>query len=76
MGGIVLIKDDTLPRNEWLMGRVIATKPDSKGYVRSVILKTSTVELPRGKHGSTGNIINISMNNRLRKLNNSCRDMI
>ena len=29
------------------MGRVIETKPDSKGYVRSVILKTSTAELRR-----------------------------
>ena len=47
VGDIVLIKDDSLPRNEWLMGRVIATKPDSKGYVRSVVLKTSTAELHR-----------------------------
>lgn len=47
VGDIVLIKNDTLARNHWLMGRVIETKPDSKGYVRSVILKTSTAELHR-----------------------------
>jgi hypothetical protein len=47
VGDIVLLKDENMPRNDWSMGRVTATKPDSKGYVRSVVLKTSTAELHR-----------------------------
>ena len=47
VGDIVLLKDESLPRNVWSMGRVTATKPDANGYVRSVVLKTSTTELHR-----------------------------
>jgi hypothetical protein len=47
VGDIVLLKDENMPRNDWSMGRVTAMKPDSKGYVRSVVLKTSTAELHR-----------------------------
>ena len=34
---IVLIMDETSPRNSWLMGRIIETMPDSRGHVRPVI---------------------------------------
>ena len=46
-GDIVIIKDDSLPRNHWPMGRVIETEPDRKGIVRSVRVKTSTTQLRR-----------------------------
>jgi hypothetical protein len=44
---IVLINDENAPRNCWSMGRIVATEPDSQGYVRSVTLKTQTSELRR-----------------------------
>lgn len=50
VGDIVLIKDDTAPRNVWHMGRIVKTEPDSKGLVRSVVVKTSTTELRRPVH--------------------------
>ena len=39
---IVLVVDDKLPRNAWLLGRVIKTYPDAKGIVRSVSIQTKT----------------------------------
>ncbi|XP_033106538.1 uncharacterized protein LOC117108579 [Anneissia japonica] len=47
-GDIVLIVDDLLPRSTWLFGRVIETKADSRGLVRSCRVKTqhSTLERP------------------------------
>ena len=47
VGDVVLLKDDHSPRNVWPMGRVIETEPDSKGIVRSILLKTQTMELRR-----------------------------
>ncbi|KAL4008074.1 hypothetical protein ACER0C_001926 [Sarotherodon galilaeus] len=40
-GDIVLIVDDSAPRNSWLMGRVIQTLEDAKGRVRQAKVKTS-----------------------------------
>ncbi|XP_028256534.1 uncharacterized protein LOC114432614 [Parambassis ranga] len=44
---LVIIADDTAPRNSWLMGRVVKTFPDAKGFVRSVLVKTRTTVLQR-----------------------------
>ena len=41
-GDIVLIADPTAPRGSWMLGRVVDTKKDSKGIVRSLSLKTKT----------------------------------
>ena len=37
---VVIIKDDTLSRNEWSMGRVHEVETDNKGFVRSAKIKT------------------------------------
>ena len=50
IGDIVLIKDDSLPRNEWSLGLVEDTVADSKGLVRSVHLKTQNKTLCRPIH--------------------------
>ena len=47
MGDIVIIMDHTAPRGSWIMGRVIKTYPDKKGFVRAVQLKTKTGQLER-----------------------------
>lgn len=47
VGDVVLVKDDSSPRNTWPLGRVIKTEPDKNGFVRSVQLKTQTSELRR-----------------------------
>ena len=39
---VVLVVDESAPRNSWLMGRVIQTFEDSKGLVRQVKVKTNT----------------------------------
>ena len=49
-GDLVLIKDDNLPRNSWSMARVSKTEPDRKGFVRSVMVKTTSTELRRPIH--------------------------
>jgi hypothetical protein len=46
-GDIVLMKDDSLPRNMWSMARVITTEPDRKGFVRSATVKTSISKFRR-----------------------------
>ncbi|KAJ8371638.1 hypothetical protein AAFF_G00303580 [Aldrovandia affinis] len=46
-GDLVIIVDDTAPRNSWLMGRILKTLPDAKGFVRSVLVKTKTNVLQR-----------------------------
>jgi hypothetical protein len=46
-GDIVLMMDTSLPRNEWLMGRVVETYPGQDGRVRSVKVKTKTSQLVR-----------------------------
>lgn len=44
---IVLIKDDHLSRNEWMIGRVIEILPSKDGLTRNVIVKTGTSTLRR-----------------------------
>ena len=39
-GDVVIIKDDTLSRNEWSMGRVCEVETDNKGFVRGAKIKT------------------------------------
>ena len=48
---IVLAIDPTAPRGSWPLGRVLETKPDARGLVRSVNLwtKTSVLERPISK---------------------------
>ncbi|TKS65758.1 hypothetical protein D9C73_028515 [Collichthys lucidus] len=46
-GDVVLIADPTAPRASWMLGRVIDTKKDAKGVVRSVMLKTKTSVIER-----------------------------
>ena len=46
-GDIILIKEDTLPRNMWAMGRVVEVDEDSQGMVRSAKVKTKDGELRR-----------------------------
>jgi hypothetical protein len=41
-GDIVLIIDETAPRNSWIMGQVVETLPDSRGHVRQVQVRTKT----------------------------------
>ncbi|KAJ8397167.1 hypothetical protein AAFF_G00010210 [Aldrovandia affinis] len=45
IGDVVLIVDDTSPRNSWPLGRIVETFPDKKGFVRQVKVKTKTSEL-------------------------------
>lgn len=42
VGDIVLVVDDSAPRNSWMLARVIETIPDKKGLVRQVRIKTKT----------------------------------
>ncbi|KAK0150310.1 hypothetical protein N1851_008772 [Merluccius polli] len=44
---VVVIADDTAPRNSWLMGRVVKTFPGAKGLIRSVLVKTKSSTLQR-----------------------------
>ncbi|KAI7807215.1 hypothetical protein IRJ41_024621 [Triplophysa rosa] len=46
-GDIVLLVDDSAPRNSWIIGKVIQTFPDDKGFVRQVRMKTKTNYLNR-----------------------------
>ena len=47
---VVLIKDENTPRNDWSMGVIENVEPDSKGLVRSVVVRTETTELRRPVH--------------------------
>ena len=47
VGDVVLIVDETSPRNSWLMGRVTKTWPDRNGHVRQVDVQTKTTTLRR-----------------------------
>ncbi|XP_068749088.1 uncharacterized protein [Montipora capricornis] len=42
---VVLIKDENTPRNDWSMGVIVNVELDSKGLVRSVVVRTETTEL-------------------------------
>jgi hypothetical protein len=44
---IVLVKDDHLSRNEWMIGRVIEILPSKDGLTRNVVVKTGTSTLRR-----------------------------
>ena len=46
-GDIVVIVDDSAPRNSWLTGRIIQTIPDRRGLARLVRIKTKTSCLDR-----------------------------
>lgn len=47
VGDIVMIVDETSPRNSWPLGRVVETFPDRKGLVRQVKVRTKSSELCR-----------------------------
>ena len=47
VGDVVLIIDDSAPRNSWPMGLVQAVFMDKQGHVRSVRVKTKTAVLVR-----------------------------
>jgi len=47
MGKVVLIKDDHLSRNEWMIGRIVEIIPSKDGLVRNVVVKTATSRLRR-----------------------------
>ncbi|KAK7882611.1 hypothetical protein WMY93_028785 [Mugilogobius chulae] len=47
IGDIVLIVDDSSPRNSWVTGKVVQTTPDKSGFVRQVRVKTKTTTLDR-----------------------------
>lgn len=46
-GDIVVVVDSTAPRGSWLMGRILETKADAQGLVRTVRLQTKTNILER-----------------------------
>ena len=46
-GDIVVVVDSTAPRGSWLMGRILETKPDAQGLVRTVRLQTKSSILER-----------------------------
>lgn len=46
-GDIVIVVDSAAPRNSWIMGRVLETFPDKRGFVRQVRIKTKTSCLDR-----------------------------
>ena len=47
VGDVVLVVDDTSPRNSWPMGKVQQVHLDKKGLVRSVTVKTKSTVLKR-----------------------------
>ena len=47
IGDVVMLVDEHAPRNTWLLGRVVQTKPDKKGFVRQCEVKTRTGTLSR-----------------------------
>ena len=49
-GDIVLVVDDNLPRNHWLLGRVLSPLPSGDGLVRTVQVKTQHAILLRPVH--------------------------
>ena len=47
VGDVVLIMQESTPRNVWRLGRILQVKTDSKNLVRSATVKTSTTTLER-----------------------------
>ena len=50
VGDIVLIVDDNMPRNSWLMGKIVETLPGKDNLVRCAKVKTSVSTLLRPIH--------------------------
>ena len=50
---IVLIADETLPRNQWLLARITCVHPSQDGLIRKVTLKTATSSPGRPTHKLT-----------------------
>ena len=50
VGNVVLLVNDGLPRNCWLLGRVVSASPSSDGLVRTVEVKTKNGVLLRPVH--------------------------
>ena len=50
VGDIVLIKDESTPRNLWPLARVVSVHPGADGLVRSAHVKTRTTTLSRPIH--------------------------
>lgn len=46
-GDIVLIVDESAPRNSWIIGKIVEEIKDNRGLVRQVRIKTKTNELDR-----------------------------
>ena len=46
IGDIVLVKEDTLPRNCWQLARVSKTYPSEDGYIRSVQVDLGDAAIP------------------------------
>lgn len=46
-GDVVLMADNAAPRSSWQLGRIVEAKPDAKGHVRVVKLRTKTSVLER-----------------------------
>ena len=36
----MILREENAPRNMWPLGLVVHTEPDSRGFVRTVIVKT------------------------------------
>lgn len=47
IGDTVLIVNEAAPRNSWILGKIVATVPDKRGFVRQVTVKTKTNFLDR-----------------------------
>ena len=47
--GIVILQDDSSPRNEWKLARVVEAHPSSDGKVRKLKLLVNSTTLENGK---------------------------
>ena len=43
IGDIVIVVDESTPRNVWPLGRIMEVFPDKQGYVRRVRIQTKTM---------------------------------
>lgn len=41
---VVLIKDENILRNDWLMGVIVNVELNFKGFVRSVVVRMEMIE--------------------------------
>lgn len=54
IGDMVLVVETNLPRNEWLLGRIVDVERDKYGHVRSANIRVTKCKyLPPGKFGTT-----------------------